>query len=58
MLPISYAYEQEKFADILRHVEEERRRMDPMMTLPAPKNTHLFQAISAALLQLVSFISG
>jgi hypothetical protein len=58
MLPITYAYEKEKFADILRHVKEEQRRMDPMYTLPAPIHNRLFQTVSAALMQLVSFILG
>lgn len=58
MLPVTYAYEKEKFADILRHVEKEHRRMDPMMTMPAPRPNRLFQTLSAALLQLFSFIIG
>jgi hypothetical protein len=58
MLPITYTYEKQRFADILRHVEAERRRMDPMMTMPAPKHPHPFQVISTALLQLVSFLLG
>lgn len=58
MLPVTYAYEKEKFADILRHVEEEHHRMDPMMTMPAPRPNRLFQTWSAALLQLFSFIIG
>jgi|WetSurMetagenome_2_1015567.scaffolds.fasta_scaffold1154998_1 hypothetical protein len=58
MLPITYAYEKEKFADVLRHVEEERRRMDPLWTLPAPRTNRLFHTLSAALLQIVSFIFG
>jgi hypothetical protein len=58
MFRITSAYEQEKFADILRHVEVENRRMDPMMTSPASKKNGLFQTISTALLHLVSFTIG
>jgi hypothetical protein len=58
MLPVTFAYEKEKFADILRHVEEENRRMDPMMTSPSPMPSRLFKKFSTALMQLFSFVIG
>jgi hypothetical protein len=58
MFLYGFTYGKEKLADVLRHVEEEHRKMDPAMTLPAPKHSHMVQTAVATLVHLMGALLG